>query len=115
MKSAGRPVFGHFFNLLKGSRGEGAKRTGAATAPVALSPLRGRQAVPEGAIGGKESGTLYEHIELHLTKSPESLYPCGFEPFWGVISKSQACDFNRTGQCVLSHTLSVYDVTLKSH
>ena len=74
--------------LEEGGRGEGAQLTGAATAPVRLVHGVG----PTGPVAQRTrwsrlSGIRYliEHIELVFANRPESLYPCGFRPFLGVI------------------------------
>lgn len=84
---------------MKGSREEGAKRTGAATAPVVLVPTESAAARPlEGAIGGKDVRVSIEHIELVFVNPLGSLYPCGFRPFLGVIYTSQVGDVYLTGR-----------------
>lgn len=51
------------------------------------------------------SATLDEHIELARANQPQSLYPCGFGPFWGVILTSQVGEMERTGERSLLHTV----------
>jgi hypothetical protein len=73
--------------LEEGGRGEGAQRTGAATAPVRLvhgvGASAGREANPVGK-AVHEFGDSIEHIELLFANRAAALYPCGFRLFLGV-------------------------------